>query len=230
MKAKEITVLLPMKGHSERVPNKNMKLFNGKPLYHAIMSQLQQCDLVSRIVINTDSEIIANNALKYFDKVLIHWRPEEIQGDFISMNDIIDYDINKISDCNHFMQTHSTNPLLSYRTIEIAINKFFIESENCYDSLFSVTKFQSRFYWKDGRAINHNPDELIRTQDLSPIYEENSNLYIFSKDSFKNADNKRIGLNPFLFSMDPLEAIDIDNQEDFVLAETLAKFKDNQYS
>lgn len=218
---KQVIALLPMKDHSERIANKNMKSFNGLPLYHAIVNVLSQSNFINRIVINTDSERIAADAEKNFSNIQIIWRPEEIQGDFISMNDIIAYDLGNLEE-EHFLQTHSTNPLLTIETINQAVEVYFNNLEK-YDSLFSVTRFQTRFYWADGKAINHNPDELIRTQDLPPIFEENSNFYIFSKKSFKKANNKRIGLRPFLFEINKSEAIDIDNPDDFELAEILYK-------
>ena len=218
MDIKKISVLVPMKGHSERVPNKNMRDFGGKPLYHAIMGCLDRSKYVSKVIINTDSEVIADDAVKNWKKVKINWRPEELCGDFVSMNDVINYDVDSEQDCEVFMQTHSTNPLLKAETVDAAIEHYFKSIEEGFDSVFGVTKFQSRFYWSDGRAINHNPAELIRTQDLPPIFEENSNLYIFSRDSFKKAGNKRIGLKPSMFAINKLEAIDIDDPDDFALA------------
>jgi len=219
-----INALLPMKGNSERVPNKNMKNFNDKPLYHAIMKSLLASKYIDKIVINTDSNIIAEDAKKNFgDSVIIINRPKEIQGDNVSMNIIINYDLTKIKS-EHFLQTHSTNPLLRVETIDKAIESYFECIKNGdYDSLFSVTKVQARFYDKNCNPINHNPKELIRTQDLEPLYEENSNFYIFSKKSFKKAGNKRIGLNPKMYEVNKLEAIDIDESEDFILAEILYK-------
>ncbi|WP_052793255.1 acylneuraminate cytidylyltransferase family protein [Campylobacter coli] len=220
-----ISVLLPMKGHSERVKNKNMKDFNGFPLYHAIVRTLLKSSYVNKIFINTDSDIIASDAKKSFgDGIVIIKRPLEIQGDFVSMNDIIAYDLTQC-DGEYFLQTHSTNPLLKTSTIDLAIKKFF-DNLDLYDSLFSVTKVQTRFYDKNAKAINHNPQKLLRTQDLEPMYEENSNFYIFSKNSFNLAGKKRIGLKPQIFSMNKLEAIDIDNPEDFILAELLYKNRD----
>lgn len=216
-----ITVLLPMKGHSERVPNKNMKNFNGMALYHAIMKVLLHSKHVGKIAINTDSEIIAEDAVNNFEKVVIINRPEKIRGDFVSMNDIIAYDLSQLNG-EHFLQTHSTNPLLTTETIDKAVKAYF-DNLKKYDSLFSVTRFQTRFYWKDGKAINHNPKELLRTQDLPPVFEENSNFYIFSKDSFKKAGNKRIGLRPQMYEVNKMESIDIDDPEDFQLAELLYK-------
>ena len=217
---KNITALLPMKGNSERVPNKNLRDFNGKPLYHVVMKSLLASKYIDKVVINTDSETIAQDAKENFgNKVTIINRPEEIQGDFVSMNEIIAYDLSKLDD-EHFLQTHSTNPLLTTQTIDNAIETYF-ENLDKYDSLFAVTKVQTRFYDKDARAVNHNPEELLRTQDLEPLYEENSNFYIFSKESFKNSNNKRIGINPQIFEVNKLEAVDIDEPEDFILAELL---------
>ena len=92
-----------------------------------------------------------------------------------------------------------------------------------FDSIFSVTKIQTRFYSENGNPFNHDPSNLLRTQDLEPLYEENSGFYIFTKESFKNADNKRIGLSPFMFEIDKIESIDIDEPSDFTIAETLYK-------
>ncbi len=221
----KIKALLPMKGNSERVPNKNMRDFDGAPLYHAIIKSLLASKYIENVVINTDSEIIENDAKSNFgDKIIIIDRPKEIQGDFVSMNDIINYDLSQL-DGEYFLQTHSTNPLLRSETIDKAIEKFF-EGIEKFDSIFGVTKVQTRFYDKDAKALNHNPKELLRTQDLEPMYEENSNFYIFSKDSFHNANNKRIGINPQIFEVNKLEAVDIDEPEDFIMAELLYKNKD----
>jgi len=220
----KLTALLPMKGTSERVPNKNMRNFDGKPLYHAIMNSLLASKYIDKVVINTDSEIIADDTKKNFgDRVVIIDRPVEIQGGDVSMNVIIDYDLNQL-DGEHFLQTHSTNPLLRVETIDKAIEKYFDGLEK-FDSLFGVTKVQTRFYDKDANPINHNPEELLRTQDLEPLYEENSNFYIFSKKSFEKAGKKRIGLKPQIFEVNKLEAVDIDEPEDFILAELLYKSK-----
>jgi len=217
----KIIALLPMKGHSERVPNKNLRNFNSSPLFHIILKKLDKVDLIDEIIINTDSNDIAKSALKVSQKVKIISRPKELCGDFVPMNDIIDYDISN-SDGDIYIQTHSTNPLLKTNTLERAL-KFFIDCEDKYDSIFSVTKHQSRFYDDKLNAVNHNPKELLRTQDLPPLFEENSCFYIFTKNSFINNSKKRIGLNPYIYTMEKLESVDIDEQEDFILAELLHK-------
>jgi len=217
-----IVALLPMKGHSERLPNKNMRGFCGRPLYHAIMKSLLRSKYISKIVINTDSNEIKQDALQFFkDGVIIHDRPKSIRGDFVSMNEVIGFDIEKLEG-EYFLQTHSTNPLLKTETIDKAIERFFQILNKRYDSLFSVTRLQTRLYDTDGRAMNHNPDELIRTQDLPPVYEENSCLYIFSRESFLKK-KRRIGENPFMFEIPREEARDIDEEIDFEIAEFFYK-------
>jgi CMP-N-acetylneuraminic acid synthetase len=217
-----IVALLPMKGHSERVPNKNIRDFCGRPLYHAVMESLLRSAYISKIVINTDGEKIKEDAVKNFkNRIVIHDRPEAIRGDFVSMNEIIENDLERLEG-EHFLQTHSTNPLLRTDTIDKAIERYFSALDEGYDSLFSVTRLQTRLYDSNGRAINHNPDKLIRTQDLLPVYEENSCLYIFSLKSFLKK-KRRIGENPFMFEIPRGEAWDIDEEIDFEIAEFLYK-------
>lgn len=220
----KILALLPMKGNSERVPNKNLKDFCGKPLYHRVLETLIASKYINKVIINTDSEKIKNDAVDNFgDKIIIHDRPEEVQGDFVSMNKVIENDLS-VSDGDIYLQTHSTNPLLTTTSIDKAIELMLDEEfQRQYDSIFSVTKIQTRLYDAAGTPFNHNPEELIRTQDLPPLYEENSNFFIFTKASFKNNGDKRIGKTPKLFEIDKLEAIDIDEPQDFLLAESLYK-------
>jgi len=223
---KKIIALVPMKNHSERVAKKNIRIFNGKPLYHQILNSLLSCSFIESIIIDTDSDDMIKDVNKNFENIGIIERSPELQGDFIEMNSIINHDINQTNG-EYFLQTHSTNPLLNSNTIDKAINIFFNKIDK-YDSLFTVTKIQSRFYNTIGSPINHDPKELLRTQDLPPIFEENSNLYIFSKTSFRKAGNKRIGVKPYMYEMDKLEATDIDDMDDFILAETLMKIRNKK--
>lgn len=210
-----------MKGNSERVPRKNLKDFNGKPLFTHVLGTLSSSSLIKEIIINTDSDEIANVAKSCSEKVIIHERAKEICGDMVSMNDVINSDIEN-SEAELFIQTHSTNPLLTVETIDKALQAF-LDKDESFDSIFSVTRLQTRLFDESGKAINHDPNELIRTQDLPPLYEENSNFFIFSKASFKAAGNKRIGLHPKMFEVNKIEAIDIDEPSDFIIAETLHK-------
>jgi CMP-N-acetylneuraminic acid synthetase len=184
---------------------------------------LRDSKYITKIVIDTDSQAIAEDALKHFDRVIILERPEALRGDFVPMNHIIAYDLSQ-TEGGFFLQTHSTNPLLTTATIDKAIESY-LRSLDTYDSLFSVTRRQVRLYWGDGRPVNHEPQELLRTQNLQPIYEENSNLYIFFRASFSESGDRRIGVRPQMFVMDKLEAVDIDEEQDFKLAEIIHKLK-----
>ena len=215
----QIKALLFMKHHSERVPRKNMRDFCGRPLFHWIVKDLSDSKYISEIIINTDSEEIAESAKNNF-KVTIHMRPEHLLT--ITSNEanlILEHDLS-ITEGDYFLQTHSTNPLLTTESVDKSIESFF--SQNKYDSLFSVTALQTRLYSVEGKPLNHDPTKLIKTQDLQPVYEENSCIYIFSRDSFSKTRN-RIGERPMLFPIEKLAAIDIDEMEDFVFAEYLMK-------
>jgi CMP-N-acetylneuraminic acid synthetase len=213
----KITALVPMKEHSERVPGKNVRPLCGKPLFHWILSALSQSRYVDRIVIDTDSPQIAEDAKAHF-KVTIIDRPPHLRGDMFVANDLIAYDLSQLTEGEFFLQTHSTNPLLRPETIDGAVEAFFSQAE--HDSLFTVTPLQTRLYWPDGTPVNHDPDQLIRIQDLPPIYEENSCLYLFSRETFLKRKN-RLGESPMVFPIKRFEAVDIDEEFDFLIAEAL---------
>ena len=219
MKTK-ITALLPMKGTSERVPNKNLKDFNGSPLYSVVLNTLLNCSLIDKVVINTDSQLIKDDITKNFNSnVIVIDRPENICGNYVSMNKIIEHDISQFP-ASIYLQTHSTNPLLKSETITKALEKMLnVTDEPKADSIFSVTRTQKRFYTEDCLPMNHDPNMLV-TQHLKPIFEENSCFYIFTKESFTK-NNSRIGSNPFMYEIDKIEATDIDEPEDFKIAEIL---------
>jgi CMP-N-acetylneuraminic acid synthetase len=215
---RKVTALVPIKDHSERVKGKNFRDFCGKPLYHHIVHTLDKTYAVDKIVINTDSPRVLAEAPKLSPKVEVLERPKELVGDYVSTNMIFEYDISKF-ESDIYLQTHATNPLLKAETIADALNTFLKNEEN-HDSLFSVNCYHNRFYDFKGVPINHDPKKLIRTQDLEPVYEENSCIYVFTKESFMK-DKKRIGENPFLYVMPLIEACDIDDEFEFKLAELL---------
>jgi len=213
-----IVALVPMRHHSERVPGKNYRSFAGQPLYRHIIRSLQACPLISQIVVNTDSPIIMEDLATYFPNVRVIERPAHLKADTIPMNDILLYDVSKVK-ADFYLQTHSTNPLLRVDTISQAV-QIFLDNYPTHDSLFSVTRIQSRLWDSWARAINHDPAVLLRTQDLPPVYEENSCLYIFTKEVLKKRRN-RIGERPLMFEIDRIESWDIDEEQDFSIAEVL---------
>ncbi|MBI1911074.1 MAG: acylneuraminate cytidylyltransferase family protein [Deltaproteobacteria bacterium] len=221
---KGIAALVPMKGHSERVSSKNIRDFSGRPLLFWVLKALHGLNGLSAIYVDTDSALVKDTVRQHFgSSVKFIDRPHGICGDTVPMNRIIAHDISLI-DADIFIQTHATNPLVRTATFNKAVDAYFKAVERSYDSLFSVRRHQSRFYDSEIRPINHDPANLIRTQDLRPIYEENSNFYIFSRDSFSRTSS-RIGPKPYLYEVPRLESIDIDDEEDFKLAEYLFGFQ-----
>ena len=217
----ELVALLPMKANSERVVGKNFKNFCGKPLFRWMLDNLLEIDRVDAVVINTDAEqLLREHGLPDDPRIMIHDRPKEICGDLVSMNRIIENDLSRI-DSNYFLMTHTTNPLLTTRSIESALDLYLGSRE--YDSAFSVNRIQTRFYDRHATAINHDPANLLRTQDLTPWFEENSNFYLFSPESFAKT-NARIGQRPLMVETEPFESTDIDTPADWELAEVLVDY------
>ena len=213
----KIVAFVPMRHSSERVRGKNYRLFANKPLYHYIVESLLNCPQITQVCIDTDSPVIIEEVNKVFPTVKVLLRPEHLRDGSIPMNDVLLNSVSQVPS-NFYIQTHSTNPLLRPETISKAID-LFLNSPN-HDSLFTVTRLQTRLYDANGNPMNHDPNILLRTQDLPPVFEENSNLYIFSKKTLKEKNN-RIGYSPLIFEMDRDEAWDIDEEIDFRVAEFL---------
>jgi CMP-N-acetylneuraminic acid synthetase len=218
----KLVALVPMRHHSQRVPGKNYRLLAGKPLFHHIIETLLAVPEINQIVVDTDSEPVMDDLRQYFPQVKIIDRPEHLRADDVSMNEILIYDTGQVP-ADFYLQTHSTNPLLSAETISRAIQSLSTNYP-AYDSLFSVTRLQTRLYDQHGRAINHNPLELIQTQDLPPVYEENSCIYIFNRENLV-AKRHRISDRPLMFEIESREAWDIDEEIDFAICDFLLSKK-----
>ncbi len=211
----KIAALVPMRHSSERVPGKNYRELAGKPLYAHIIETLLACPEISEVVVNTDSPIIKEGLSMNYPTVIVIDRPEELRLGMTPMNEILIYDTDKV-EADIYLQTHSTNPLLKSSTVSKAIHTF-LNNIGEYDSLFGVTRLQTRLYDQMGIAVNHNPQELLRTQDLSPIFEENSCIYIFNKETLHQKGH-RLGDSPLMFEINASEAWDIDDELDFLIA------------
>ena len=220
-----VCVIIPIKHHSSRVPGKNFRAFNGIPLFHVVLNAVLKSKFVTKVIVDTDSPVVKQSIQDHFcgTMISIYDRPSKLQGDTISTNALIENIISELDlKYDLFLQTHVTNPLLTVHTIDKCITSFLEKDQEGYDSLFTVKRLQTRLYTNCNKAIalNHNPDELIPTQDLEPIYEENSCVYIFKKAVFFKKHH-RIGYNPYLYVMHDIESCDIDIETDFILAENL---------
>lgn len=218
----KIVALVPMRHHSQRVPGKNYRPLAGKPLYAHILQTLLACPELSQVVVDTDSQPIIDGLRQNFPTTRLLERPKHLRGDEVSMNDILEYDTSQVQ-ADYYLQTHSTNPLLRSKTISHVI-RLFEANIPTYDSLFTVTKLQVRLWDQYGHAINHDPAVLLQTQDLPPVFEENSCMYIFSRPSLLQHHN-RLGEHPLMCEIDAGEAWDIDEELDFAITEFLIRQK-----
>jgi CMP-N-acetylneuraminic acid synthetase len=214
----EIAAIVPMRHDSERVKGKNYRPLGGRPLYHHIVASLLDCPQITQVVIDTDSPLIMEDAEVHFPQVTVLDRPAHLLGGDVPMNDVLLNDIERV-EADFYVQTHSTNPLLRSTTIQAALDAF-LGSRQEHDSLFTVTPLHVRLWTESGQAINHDPEVLLRTQDLPPVMEENSCLYVFDAATLSRRYN-RIGERPLLFPLDPEEAWDIDEELDWLIVEAL---------
>ncbi|MFL6088526.1 MAG: cytidylyltransferase domain-containing protein [Aeromicrobium sp.] len=216
-----VSAIVPMRHSSERVPGKNYRNLGGMPLYHHVVRALLATASVEEVVIDTDSEFIISDAKATFPEVKIVLRPDHLRDGHLAMNLVLENTVKHASNST-ILQTHSTNPFVSADTYERAINRYFDDRE--VDSVFGVTRIQGRLWTHDVQPINHNPAVLARTQDLDPVYLENSCFYVFGKESLLSTGN-RLGDAPGIVEVPALEALDIDEESDFQLAEAVEAAK-----
>ncbi len=215
-----IAALVPMRHNSQRVPAKNYRPLAGKPLYQHIIETLLAVPEIKSIMVDTDSEPVMDGLRTAFPQVKIIQRPENLRAPEIPMNEILAYDTAQV-EADFYLQTHSTNPLLKAETVSAAIAGFLFKYP-AFDSMFSVTRLQTRLWDSLTRPINHNPAILLQTQDLPPVYEENSCFYLFTRQNLL-ARRNRMGERPLMFEIPRLEAIDIDEEADFEIADLLMR-------
>lgn len=220
MKLSRIVAFVPMRHHSVRVPGKNYRELAGKPLYQHILDSLLTCPEITEVVVDTDSQTIVDGLGELYPQVRVILRPEHLRADTTPMNEVLLYDTAQV-EADLYLQTHSTNPLLSAATLSKAI-RTLVANYPAYDSLFSVTRMQKRLWDGLTRPLNHNPAILLRTQDLPPVYEENSCIYLFTRQTLEIRRN-RLGERPYMFEMDAAEAWDIDEEIDFLFVDLLLR-------
>lgn len=211
--------IVPMRHDSERVPGKNYRDLAGRPLYAHILDTLLNCPELDLIVVDTDSPVIQAGVAERYESVLVIERPEALRGGDVPMNDVLLHDLTHV-DADLILQTHATNPFLRSATVSAAFDAF-ATARGGHDSLFSVTPVQKRFWFDASTPVNHDPEVLLRTQDLPPLYEENSCLYLFPRNTLES-HGVRIGRSPMLFPIPAEEAWDIDDGLDWAIVEFLA--------
>lgn len=205
--------IVPMKLNNHRLPNKNTKPFtNGKPLCHYILSTLLTVQGIKDIYVYCSNPAIQNfipEGIKFFQ------RSEMLDSDSTKMNEVLSCFAKDVF-ADIYIMTHTTAPFISKASIEQGL--FAVQSSK-FDSAFAAKKVQD-FMWKDGLPFNYELESIPRTQDLPVLYEETSGFYIYRREVI-NKLNRRIGKKPFIVEVGEIESIDIDEAEDFIIADAV---------
>lgn len=205
--------VVPMKLNNRRLPQKNTKSFTGgKPLCYYILSTLLTVDGLDEVYVycsNPDIQEFIPNGVKYLK------RSTSLDQDSTKMNEVLQCFAKDVP-ADIYVMTHTTAPFISKASIEKGL---WAVASGGFDSSFSVKKLQD-FLWKEGAPLNYRLDNIPRTQDLPVLYEETSGFYIYRNDVITKL-NQRIGVKPFIVEIGKIESIDINEPEDFAIADAI---------
>jgi CMP-N-acetylneuraminic acid synthetase len=209
----KVVAVVPMKLNNRRLPQKNTKSFtNGKPLCWYILSTLKQVEGIDEVYV-----YCSNSSIREYipDGVKFLKRSEDLDKDTTSMNEVLkSFSEDVIADI--YVMTHTTAPFIKAESIQRGLDALKLGK---YDSAFSAKKLQE-FLWRDGKPFNYELNNIPRTQDLEPFYEETSGFYIYNYNVISSY-NRRIGNNPFIVEVSEIESCDIDELEDFLIADSI---------
>ena len=208
---------IPIKETSERVKGKNFKVLNGRKLYEYIITNAIESNVFDEIYIDTNSEEIKNYAEKNGCHAIA--RISELAENTANGNDLINYHKGLFPNYDYYFQLFATAPFLQKKTIVNCVNQLI--NSTVHDSIFTAVKHQG-FFWLNNNCINYRPCILPRSQDLIPLIEETTGLYGITRTALEKY-KCRIGANPIMYFVDKFEAVDINTNEDFVLAEYIGK-------
>ena len=215
----KIVSFIPIKLNNQRLPGKNTMLLNGRPMCDYIFKTISEVDSIDEKYVYCSDETIKPYISQYEDKGLRFLKRDSyLDGFQVKGLEIIDYFVRDV-DADIYVLTHVTQPFTKSSSISSALEKV-ISGE--YDSAFSAIELQD-YMWKDGSPLNYDPENIVRTQDLDPIYMETGAFFIFRKEVFTKL-GRRIGVKPYIHIIDQIEAIDIDTAEDFQLAQAVAQY------
>lgn len=219
-----VSVFLPCRKGSERVPKKNIKPFAGyeQGLVELKLSQLLACQAIDEVVLSTnDEEILDYAATISSSKLRIHKRADVLCTSQTSTDALVAHALDLIPD-GHILWTHVTSPFINAAVYDAIIARYFAALQEGYDSLMTTTLIHG-FLWNEQAPINYDrqQEKWPRTQTIAPVHEVNSGVFLSSAANYKVLDD-RIGNRPLLYPLDKITAHDIDWHEDFVIAEAIA--------
>lgn len=212
----KVVAVVPMKMNSTRLPQKNIKNFkNGQPLCCYILNTLLTCKDIGEVYV-----YCSNPEIKGYipEDVRFSQRSPQLDLDTTKMNEVLKSFADEVY-ADVYVMTHTTAPFVKKESIEKGL---YAVLEGGYDSAFAVKKLQD-FLWKDGKPFNYSPDDIPRTQDLEAVYEETSGFYMFVRSVLTDC-NRRIGKRPYMVEVSQIEGIDIDEEEDFIIADAIYNY------
>lgn len=209
---KKIVAVMPIKMFNERLPGKNVRLLHGQPLLQYQLQVLRSVRQIDEIFVYCSDSLITEYIPEY---VTFLKRNKELDLATSNFNQIFNSFMKEV-DADIYIYSHATAPFIKSSSIQKCLDKV---SSGEYDSAFTARIIQD-FLWKDNKPLNFDSNNLPRSQDLPIIYRETSGIYIFTKEVFQKY-NRRIGVKPYIHHVGVKEAIDINVEEDFKLAELL---------
>lgn len=205
--------VVPMKLNNSRLPQKNIKSFNnGKPLCYYILSTLLTLSNIDEVYVYCSNSIIQDYIPK---NVKFLKRSKLLDQDNTKMNEVLQSFAKKVS-ADVYLMAHTTSPFITRESIEKGLSAVLSDK---YDSAFAAKKIQD-FLWKNGKPFNYDLNDIPRTQDMLPLFKETSGFYIY-KSFVINELNRRIGYKPYIVEVGEIESIDIDEPEDFMIADAI---------
>ena len=212
---KKVSALIAVRSGSVRVKNKNIRTFNDSTLLELKIKQLQSVKEINDVVVNSNSDEMLSIAKNLGAKTVK--RDDYYASNTISMSSVFE-DMAKNMDCENILYANCTNPLVSTNSYSDAI-RIFLNNTSAYDSLVSCHDIKE-FLYLDGKALNYDPMNQPRSQDLPDVVALNFAISIISKsDMIKNKNI--IGMNPYFYKLNEVESLDIDTPLDFFIAEKL---------
>lgn len=209
----KVVCIIPVKLNSERVPGKNFRMLNGKKLYMHIVEHAMQANVFDDIFVDTNSDELAEYARGLGIGVIE--RIPELAANTANGNDLLLYEKKLYPDYDYYFQLFATAPFLQPESIKACVDKLMTSNE--FDSCFTAVKHNG-FYWFNRNPVNYRPCLLPRSQDMEPLYEETTGLYGISAASLERY-RSRIGRNPYIHIVSKYEAVDINTEEDFRIAQ-----------
>lgn len=215
----KVVSFIPIKLNNQRLPGKNTMMLEGRPMCDYLFETIAAVDTIDEKYVYCSDESIKAYIAPYEDKGLKFLKRDPyLDGFQVKGLEIIEHFIKDV-DADIYVLTHVTQPFTKGSSIAEALEKV-LSGE--YDSAFSAVVLQD-YMWMNGKPFNYDMKNIVRTQDLEPIYMETGAFFIFRKEVFTEL-GQRIGNRPYIYEIDQFEAVDVDVAEDFEFAKVVARY------